>query len=329
MTSSGSSQEPPAKSVRQALRAWSEATLAAIAAAIVFSMPYLIELISGLRRVLSGSFIADKNVSSALSFGLLFIGVLLTVSRRIVESKITTHLTQIAELAKIVDLSGNAHYGDLSRVLKLYSNITNPYFVGVKHELIDQLRFRLSPMATEGTSPPLPASVFTGEEYNALLAARGATYKIRAIATLFDGDFDPHPTAEEEAFVDANKKLIKSGADFERLFVLESADYASAVTRPSVLDHAGRKPEIPGRVVFFETIRQVDPELYRSVGDGFLLFGELVAFVDTPSSDRVVRGKIVTDPSRLAQFHRLYDRLRAYSHAIDASRHPLTGQSIP
>lgn len=314
------------RSIRRAFVDWSEAFLGLAAAGLVFAAPYVIQAIFGLRSSLSTFFIADKNVTSGISFGLLSVGVLLSVSRKAIETKMLGQFQRVDELAKLIDLSGNAQYENLSQTLTLYSQITNPYFESVKRKLITQLKFDLSPMALEGTSPPLPASVFTGEEHSALIAACGSYTKVRAIATLFDGDFDLQPTEEEKRFIEANQRLVESGGDFERLFVIESSQYWKTIARPSVLNHIGKNPRIPGRVVFVDTLKQVDPSLDRRVGDGFLIFGEIVAFLDQPSKDRFARGRIVTNGEVLAQLHRLYEDLRAYSYVIDVETHPMTGE---
>jgi hypothetical protein len=183
-------------------------------------------------------------------------------------------------------------------------------------------------MAFSKQSPPLSASMFGTAEIEKLQEKRSSKIKVRALATLFEGDFDVFPTAEEENFMRANLALVDSGNDFERIFLLTSDAYVSSLQRPSFALQAKKNSRIHGRVVFLETLQKQDPELLHKVEHGFLVFGDEVAFVDLPSSDKFSRGFIVTHPDRLRDMHQLYEQLRTYSYPLSTSKHPATGEMI-
>ncbi len=313
---------------RKLFAGWREAIFGGAAAVVVYSVPYIIAALSESRDVLTDSFLTDKKLASAVSFTLLFVGALLSLNRHETTTQLNLHLRHLEKLHEMVDLSQHADYSGLTDIVTLYSRISNPYFAGVKNELLSQFKVRLSPMATQGMSPPLSAGVYTQGEHQAFEAAIGTKTRIRAIATLFEGDFDQAPTSEETEYVATNARFVHGGGDFERLFVIDSSAYADALKRPTVRAHVGEAATLPGRVVFIDLLRKSDPELAESIGAGFLLLIDIVAFLDTPSVDRRERGQIVVDRVRLAQYERLYGRLRAYSYPIETEKHPLTNDGL-
>lgn len=305
-----------------------EALIGIFGGLIVYLLPHLVKWAGGLGGALSDYFISDPKLTSAVAFCVAAIGALLSISRKAIETNFQEDTARMNQLADIVDLSGNAHFSELHTLISVYQRITDREFDSIKHEIIMNAKGRLAKMAFNQESPPLPASMFGSAETAKLQEKRGSKVKVRALSTLFDGDFDLNPTAEEQMFIRANVDLVASGGDFERIFVFRSDDYEINLRRPSVALHAMKNSQIPGRVVFIETLQKQDPDLMRSIEYGFLVFGNEVAFIDRPSHDKFLRGVIVTHPDRLREIHQLYDHLRTYSYSFSDAIHPATGEPI-
>lgn len=315
--------------LRTTIASWFEAFAGLALAALVFGLPHLFGWLAGLAGLASSLFVSDSKITSALAFGVAAAGAMLSISRHQIEAKISARMREVERLAELVDISNEVSHEELRELVGLYQRIADPNFMTVKQDIVRRAKRELAPMAFERESPPLSASVYTRAETERLTAYRGKRgVRVRALATLFEGDFDAEPTAEEEGFITANVELAKSGVDFERLFLMRSEAYAEAISRKSVAIHAGDRAELKGRVVFLEALRANDPALLRRAGDGFLIFGTDVGFVDRPTEDKFERGVIVTNPDRLSSMQQLYDDLVIYSYALSTTIHPGTGAKL-
>lgn len=314
---------------RTSVSRWAEALAGIAVAALVSALPYLFSWVAGLAGLFSDFFVSDTKVTSALAFGIAAAGAMLSISRHQLATKVDVRMREVERLATLVDISNEVSHDELRELVSLYQRIADPSFVSVKQDIVRRAKRELSPMATEQESPPLSASCFAREETDRLKSYKGKRgERVRALATLFEGDFDKEPTAEEERFMVANVEMAKSGVDFERLFLMHSEEYEEAISRKSIAMHVGGSAKLKGRVVFFDTLRTNDPALIRRAGYGFLIFGAAVGFIDRPTDDKSERGVMITNSDKLQAMHQLYDDLAVYSYPMSDSVHPATGARL-
>ena len=209
---------------------WAEAIAGSALAAVVFLIPHLFGWIASLGAPLPDFFMLDAKIMGALGFGTAAAGAMLSLSRHQFQKHFEAKLHSVDQLATLVDIETEANHEDLRELVALYQRVANPSFVHIKRDIVHKAKRELSPMAFEQESPALSGSAYSREQTAQLRRFRSQPgEKVRAVATLFDGDFDAVPTAEEELFMNANLEMAQRGADFERLFVMGVDEYPDAI----------------------------------------------------------------------------------------------------
>lgn len=124
-------------------------------------------------------------------------------------------------------------------------------------------------------------------------------------------------TPEEKEFLRMNFEVAKKKIEFERFFVVTKDQI------PRLLEAAPVKAQIDYRNTFFKTyivlkedLDAVSPDLYRSLGQGFLAFDDFAVADDRFQYD-IARGYIFTGQDICKDFSLKFSNLRDYAKPLD------------
>lgn len=141
----------------------------------------------------------------------------------------------------------------------------------------------------------------------------GATRRVWAVS--LGGEWIDSP--EENEFLRMNFEVAKKHIEFERFFVISKSELKTFLSLEPVLKQIEfRNNFFKTYIAFKEDLDKVSPDLYRSLGQGFLAFDDFAVADDRFQND-VARGYIFTDQDICKDFSLKFSSLRDFSHPLD------------
>lgn len=141
----------------------------------------------------------------------------------------------------------------------------------------------------------------------------GATKRVWAVS--LGGEWIDTP--EEMEFLRMNFEVAKKQIEFERFFVISKTELSILLSsEPVIKQIAFRNSFFKTYIAFKEELDEVSPDLYRSLGQGFLAFDDF-AVADDRFQNEVARGYIFTGQDICKDFSLKFSKLRDFSYPLD------------
>ena len=143
----------------------------------------------------------------------------------------------------------------------------------------------------------------------------GATKRVWAVS--LGGEWIDTP--EEIEFLRMNFEVAKKQIEFERFFVISKDELPILLSSKPVLEQITfRNSFFKTYIAFKEDLDEVSPDLYRSLGQGFLAFDDF-AVADDRFQNEIARGYIFTGQDICMDFSLKFSKLRDFAHPLDKS----------
>ena len=222
----------------------------------------------------------------------------------------------MARMANIVDLRQECNVDILGKILDAYLNITEPEFENVKESVLSVALERLNRLRHNKRSDKLA----TSEYYEWLLPILESVTKgqtIKAVSCMFNAEWDDSPP--EQRFIKGNENAAKAGATVERIFIMDSSLVADALQNMAVAKHTRESrvtTKLIGHYVDRSKLEQAEPDLWREVGHGFIVFDSHVALIDDFDEAGHVRGMVTMNEGEIKGLEQVFQRLKVHAKPL-------------
>lgn len=258
-------------------------------------------------EVLNVLFFEKSNAGHVLAFGLALGGILLSVQRGAIERATEKELAPLRALAAFVDVGRLADYSPVSALHQSYSSIVEPEFAPLKANIVTDATAELKKLLHEKRSTTLQ----TGDYYDWLFAQFKVMEKnnyVHAISLSSDDEWNDSEL--EKNFFEVNRLAGERGVAVTRIFVVERARLPAFLKLPPIDAHtAESKVKLSGRWVAREELQRLDPQLLKSLNEGFIDFNGRVGLEDRIDPTGAARGDVTLNPDDLQRMQRLYERV--------------------
>ncbi|MEU4384453.1 hypothetical protein [Promicromonospora sp. NPDC023805] len=254
------------------------------------------------------AFFANSSAGLALGVGALIGGLLLSVQRSAIERMVESELAPLRKVESYVDISSTASYEPFASIVQRYASITEVEFESVKSKIVAEAHDRMRALAIDKRSPTLQ----TGDYYEWLFRQFGQTQRGEYVhAVSMSSEEEWNDSDLETNFLEANVKAAERGVDVTRIFIVPTSRIAEFVRIPPIVAHTDES-EVPlrGLWVRLEHVERYDPNLLRSLGEGFLDFNGRVGLEDRFDPFGEARGDVTMLPADLRRMRKQFEQLQ-------------------
>lgn len=237
------------------------------------------------------------------------LGAALSFTRYAFVKKLEEEMAPVDKISSIIDLQGELSVAQFREMLRVYLEISEPEFLGVKENIIAEANEKLEKIARQKTSDELE----TGEYFNWLFSALQNTRsgdQIWAISMTLEIEWIE--SAVEQTFLDLQLDAVDREVFLERIFVVPH-DKVTKLLENKYIKYQFQKTS--DKLLLFivekEYLEKHDPALLKQLGDGLIGVNDRVVLIDI-SSPEGYRGRVTMNPAEIKKLRHMYDRLHVY-----------------
>lgn len=243
------------------------------------------------------------------------LGLFFTFNNIATNRSLKDEFETIHKLSEIIDISQSCNIQEINKILHLYIAIKEFEFTSLKDDIIQKCITQLSSLSHDKTT------VASGGEYHVwllnMLRLCTRNEQVLAISVMAEAAWTELPA--EKGYLDENVKAAKRGVKIDRIFVSSKDRLRVKKNREVISQHINHsKQGLVAYIVLLEELIIHDPTLLREIGEGFVLFSNRVALIDTSVPPNEVQGTVTMSLEQLKRCQHLFERLKLYARVANA-----------
>jgi hypothetical protein len=248
-----------------------------------------------------------SNVGSVLAIGVAVIGLLLTVTRRALESFFQETFKRVDKLAEIADLSASSNVSSISALLETYLQVGESEFAAVKQQVVSEAAVKLRRLAIEKRSPTLQTADYYAWLFRQFEKVGPGDY-IHAVSLSSEAEWND--SAVERNFLQKNLDAASAGVLVSRIFIVPANALEAFIALTPIAAHTTEdENSLSGFYISRDELEKDDRDLLLAIGEGFIDFNGRVALEDRFEQDGRARGEVTLHPSDLERMQVMFVNL--------------------
>lgn len=274
----------------------------------ILTLPFVEAIVALVVGFLFYNFFPDNRTLAELTW---ILGPALSISRLALEKTIESKFTPLNNIMQQFSLINHDTYNTLTRIIQLYSQITEPDFIAIKNNVIRDTESRLSKLAYDKKSDELKSGEYFDWLFKFLDNAKSGS-NIWAISMNLSIEWNE--SQEEDTFLELNLKAAKKGVRVERIFVIKENDIEQMMNNEYIKKQIMCKDKnIIPLYVTKEHLEEVDKSLLEMLGNGIIAIDNQVVLVDI-ASEEGFRGIVTMNSTEIQKWRECFEQLRVYAY---------------
>lgn len=263
----------------------------------------------------NSKYFGKSELGTLLAIQTGFIGVLLSIQRLNLDESRQREQARIDKVAEYLDVQQDASYNSIRALGERFGSITEAEFTPVKDQIVADAQEQLRRLAIEKRS----ATLQTTHYYDWLFKQFERSNKNEYMhAVSLSSDEEWNDSQLEQNFLKANVQAAGRGVEVCRIFIVADDRVAQFMKLPPIQKHSKSSGSgLVGYLVSRNELEKYDPQVLRSVGQGFVDFNGKVGLEDIFDPQGAARGQVTMLPEDLERMLSIYNRLLNMAKVIE------------
>ncbi len=277
---------------------------------LVLTLPFVEAIVSLVVGFIFYFLFPDNRALAELTW---ILGPALSISRLALEKSIESDFEPLNDITRQLDLINQDDCDIITRVIKLYSQISEPDFSEIKNNIIRDAESKLSKLAYDKKSDILKSGEYFDWLFRFLSNAKSGS-NIWAISMNLSIEWNK--SQEEDTFLALNLQAAKKGVKVERVFVINENDLDEIKNNEYIKKQILCKSKnLVPLYVTKEHLEKVDKSLLKELGDGIIAIDNQVVLIDV-ASDEGTRGIVTMNLTEIQKWRERFQQLRVYAYDL-------------